>query len=67
MDPSLNHASQDGSTIATMFVYLSKPVLREIKKIALEYDRKPHDILLEGVNLVLTRYGRPSISDLEGK
>jgi hypothetical protein len=48
-------------------VYLSKPVLRELKLIAIQFDRKPHDILLEGVDLVLAKYGRPSISDLEGK
>jgi hypothetical protein len=47
-------------------VYLSKPVVRELKLIAIQYDRKPHDILLEGVDLVLAKYGRPSISGLDG-
>ena len=55
--PSMPHTS----------VYLSKPVLRELKRIALEFDRKPHDVLIEGVNLVLAKYGRPSIAELESK
>ena len=48
-------------------VYLSKPVLREIKRIAVDFDRKPHDVLIEAINLVLAKYGRPSIAELEGK
>jgi hypothetical protein len=48
-------------------VYLSKPVLRELKLIAIHHERKMHDILLEAVNLVLAKYGRPSISDLGEK
>lgn len=50
-----------------MSLYLSKPVQRAIKEIALEYDRKPHDVLIEAVELVLQRYGRPSIAELMGK
>jgi hypothetical protein len=45
-------------------IYLHKRVLRELKAIALEYDRKPHDILIEGVNAALAHYGRPSVEEL---
>jgi hypothetical protein len=45
-------------------LYLSKKVQRVIKEIALQYDRKPHDLYLEGINLMLTQYGRPSIQDI---
>jgi len=45
-------------------LYLSKKVQRVIKEIALQYDRKPHDLYLEGINLMLTQYGRPSIDDI---
>ncbi len=47
-----------------MSLYIGKAVQREIKAIALEYDRRPHDVLLEAVDLVLAKYGRPSISEL---
>jgi hypothetical protein len=39
-------------------------VQRVIKESALQYDRKPHDLYLEGINLMLTQYGRPSIDDI---
>jgi hypothetical protein len=45
-------------------LYLDKAVQKTIKSIALEYDRKPHDIYLEAVNLVLARYGRPPIENI---
>ena len=35
-----------------------------MKEIALEYDRKPHDILIEAVDMVLQHYGRPTVAEL---
>jgi len=48
-------------------LYLEKKVQRVIKEIALQYDRKVHDLYIEGINLMLTRYGRPSIDELMEK
>jgi hypothetical protein len=45
-------------------LYLGKKVQRVIKEIALQYDRKPHDVCLEGINLMLTQYGRRLINDI---
>lgn len=45
-------------------LYLDRRVVKVIKEIALHYDKKPHDLLIEGVNLMLARYGRPSVGDL---
>ena len=47
-----------------MSLYIGKKVQRVLKEIALEYDRKPHDLLLEAVDMMLRRYGRPSIGEL---
>jgi len=47
-----------------MSLYLSKKAQKALKEIALEYDRKSHDILIEAVNLVLQRYGRPTVAEL---
>jgi hypothetical protein len=47
-----------------MSLYVGKRVQRVLKEIALEYDRKPHDILIEAVDLVLQRYGRPTVAKL---
>lgn len=48
-------------------LYLDKAVVKAIKEIALQYDRKPHDLYLEGINLMLVKYGRPSIEELSRK
>ena len=55
-------APRPGRTHTT--IYLHKRVLRELKAIALEYDRKPHDLLIEGVDMMLAHYGRPSVAEL---
>jgi hypothetical protein len=47
-----------------MSLYVGKRVQRALKEIALEYDRKPHDILIEAVDMVLQRYGRPRVAEL---
>src|SRR5262245_1476173 len=52
--PSLPHVS----------VYVGKPVVRELKRLALDYDRKPHDLWIEALDLLLTKYGRPSVAEL---
>ena len=45
-------------------LYLDKKVQRVIKEVALQYDKKPHDLYLEAIDLMLTHYGRASIRDL---
>lgn len=47
-----------------MSLYVGKRVQRALKEIALEYDCKSHDVLLEAVDMVLQRYGRPCIAEL---
>lgn len=42
-------------------LYLDKKVQKVIKEIALQYDRKPHDLYLEGIDLMLAHYGRQSV------
>src|SRR5689334_20442474 len=45
-------------------LYLDRRVIRVLKEIALPYDKKVHDLLVEGVNLVLKKYGRPSVEEI---
>jgi hypothetical protein len=58
-------AQRGRDTRPHMSLYLAKPVQRVLKKIAADLDRKPHDLLVEGVELVLARYGKPTIADIE--
>ena len=48
-------------------LYLSPAVLKAIRQIALDLDRRPHDLLVEGVDLMLAKYGRPSIAEIDRK
>jgi hypothetical protein len=45
-------------------LYLDKRVQRVIKEIALTYDRKPHDLYIDAVNLLLRSYGKPTIAEI---
>jgi hypothetical protein len=47
-------------------LYLPKPVYRLIKQMALDFERRPHDLLVEGVELLLARYGK-SIAEVTRK
>jgi hypothetical protein len=42
-------------------------VQRMIRRIAADLDRKPHDVLIEAVNDVLIKYGKPGIAELDGR
>ena len=45
-------------------LYLDRKAQKVIKEIALQFDRKPHDLYLEGIELMLAHYGRPSLKEL---
>jgi hypothetical protein len=45
-------------------LYLDRRVIRVLKEVALPYDKKVHDLLIEGVNMVLHKYGRPSVEEI---
>jgi len=44
--------------IEKVTVYLPKPVYRFIKQTALELERRPHDLLMQGVELMLAQHGK---------
>lgn len=46
-------------------LYLHPAVKREIDTIAFTHERKPHDLYLEAIDLLLKKYGRPKIKALE--
>jgi hypothetical protein len=45
-------------------LYLDKRVQKVIKEIALAYDRKPHDLYIEGINLMLRSYGKGTVDEI---
>lgn len=46
-------------------VYLPKPVYMKIREIAYFEERKIHDLLMEGIDAVLQKHGKPSVSELK--
>lgn len=48
-------------------LYLAPEVRRAIKEIAFQYDRKPHDLYIEGIDLMLAKYGKPTSQELVKK
>jgi hypothetical protein len=45
-------------------IYVPKTAYRKIRDIATMGDRRPHDVIMEGVDLVLAKYGFPSVAEL---
>jgi hypothetical protein len=46
-------------------IYVPKVAYRKIREIANTEDRKPHDVIMEGVDLVLAKYGFPSLAEFK--
>jgi hypothetical protein len=48
-------------------VYVDRAVQWEIKRLAMNQDRRPNDLYLEAIELLLANYERPSIAKLTGR
>lgn len=53
-------------TLPHMSLYVEKPVQHEIKRLAMEYDCRPHDVLIAALDLLFKETGRPSVAELTG-
>jgi hypothetical protein len=48
-------------------IYVSKRVCRVLRRIAIETDReRAHEVMLEAIDDVLRKYGKPSIGEIDG-
>ena len=54
-------------TSEKLTVYVPKAAAKRLKQMALDHDRRVNDFLQEGVDLMLAKYGQPSLSDFEKK
>lgn len=46
-------------------VYLPRAAAKRLKQMALDNDRRVNDFLREGVDLMLMKYGQPSLQEFE--
>lgn len=64
--PAAPHAKQgrEGASKPHTTLYLDPAVRHAIKRIALDYHKKPHDLLLEGVDMMLVQYTGKGLKDI---
>jgi hypothetical protein len=59
-------APQPSSTVEKLTVYVPRMAAKRIKQMALDHDRRVNDFLQEGVDLMLAKYGQPSLKEFGG-
>jgi len=47
-------------------VYIPKPVYQKLREIAFTTDCMVHDVIMEGIDAALRKYGHPSVNALKG-
>ena len=46
-------------------IYVPRPVYQKLREIAFTQERKVHDIIMEGIDAALQKYGHPGIATLK--
>jgi hypothetical protein len=46
-------------------IYVPRPVYQKLREIAFTQERKVHDIIMEGIDAALQKYGHPAIAALK--
>lgn len=62
--PQAATAVPGGPETVRYTAYLPRPVYRQLKELAFTHDRKMHEFVLEGLDLVFREHGLRSIHDL---
>jgi hypothetical protein len=44
--------------------YIPQPAMRHVKKLAAARDKRPHHLMIEGIDLMLRKYGQPTVQEL---
>src|SRR5215213_9996347 len=58
-------APEAPAKVEKVSLYIPRAAYKFIKQTALDFDKKPHDLLIEGVEMVLAKYGK-SLKDFQG-
>ncbi|PSC02687.1 hypothetical protein SLNSH_22770 [Alsobacter soli] len=58
-------ATPQPSKAEKLTVYVSRRAAKLIKQMALDNDKRTNDYLREGINLMLAKYGHPSLEEME--
>ena len=55
------------ATVEKLTVYVPRAAAKRLKQMALDHERRVNDFLQEGVDLMLAKYGQPSLNEFEQK
>ena len=58
-------ALESPTKVEKVSLYIPKAAYKFIKQTALDFDKKPHDLLIEGVEMILAKHGK-SLKDFQG-
>lgn len=61
----VGHSPKPQPAVDKLTVYVPRAASKRLKQMALDYDMRVNDFLREGVNLMLAKYGEPSLEDFE--
>ena len=61
--PKPARAKREG--IVHTSIYVPRPVYQKLREIAFTQERKVHDIIMEGIDAALQKYGHPGIVALK--
>ena len=46
-------------------IYVPRPVYQKLREIAFTQERKVHDVIMEGIDAALRKYGHPGVAALK--
>ncbi len=46
-------------------IYVPRPVYQKLREIAFTQERKVHDVIMEGIDAALQKYGHPGVATLK--
>ena len=61
--PKAGRTKREG--IVHTSIYVPRPVYQKLREIAFTQERKVHDIIMEGIDAALQKYGHPAIAALK--
>jgi len=61
--PKPARAKREG--IVHTSIYVPRPVYQKLREIAFTQERKVHDVIMEGIDAALQKYGHPAIAFLK--
>jgi hypothetical protein len=63
--PAVAPVAKPAKTYEKATVYMPRAALKRLKLMGIEHDKRVNDFLQEGVEMMLAKYGQPSLKEFE--